>query len=44
MLFKDALGKIAHRKRPIDPYIVPVDETEMSAYHQLRINTPVAAE
>jgi succinate dehydrogenase/fumarate reductase flavoprotein subunit len=44
MLSKDASGRIAHRKRPIDPYIVPVDETEMSAYHQLRIKTPVAAE
>jgi succinate dehydrogenase/fumarate reductase flavoprotein subunit len=44
MLFKDGSGRIAHRKRPIDPYIVPVDETEMSAYHQLRIKTPVAAE
>jgi succinate dehydrogenase/fumarate reductase flavoprotein subunit len=44
MLFKDASGRIAHRKRVIDPYIVPVDDTEMSAYHQLRIKTPAAAE
>jgi hypothetical protein len=43
-LSKGASGRIAHRKRPIDPYIVPVDESEMSAYHQLRIKTPVAAE
>jgi succinate dehydrogenase/fumarate reductase flavoprotein subunit len=44
MLYKDASGAIAHRKREIDPYIVAVDESEMSAYHQLRINAPVAAE
>jgi len=44
MHFKDQAGRIAHRKREIDPYIVPIDETEMSAYHQLRIKTPAAAE
>jgi succinate dehydrogenase/fumarate reductase flavoprotein subunit len=44
MHFKDAAGRIAHRKRPIDPYIVAVDESEMSAYHQLRITAPEAAE
>ncbi len=44
MHFKDQAGRIAHRKRPVEPYIVPVDETEMSAYHQLRIKTPEAAE
>lgn len=44
ILCKDASGAIVHRKRSIDPYIVPVDATEMSAYHQLRINTPAAAE
>jgi succinate dehydrogenase/fumarate reductase flavoprotein subunit len=44
MHFKDQAGRIAHRKRPVEPYIVPIDETEMSAYHQLRIKTPEAAE
>jgi succinate dehydrogenase/fumarate reductase flavoprotein subunit len=44
MHFKDSQGRIAHRKRPIDPYIVPVAADEMSAYHHLRIKTPVAAE
>ena len=29
---------------PVAPYIVPVDADEMSAYHHLRIKTPVAAE
>ena len=44
MHYKDDQGRIAHRKRPIDPYIVPIAEDEMSAYHHLRIKTPVAAE
>ena len=44
MHYKDEKGRIAHRKRPIDPYIVPVAAEEMSAYHHLRIKTPVAAE
>ena len=44
MHYKDAMGRIAHRKRPVDPYIVPVAADEMSAYHHLRIKTPVAAE
>ena len=43
-LFKDATGRMAHRKRPVDPYIVPVADEEMAAYHQLRIPSPVAAE
>ena len=44
MLFKDDLGRISHRKRPIEPYVVPVVEEEMSAYHQLRIKPQIAAE
>jgi succinate dehydrogenase/fumarate reductase flavoprotein subunit len=44
MLFKDERGQMAHRKRAVDPYIVPVAAAEMSAYHQLRIRTPAAAE
>ena len=28
---------MAHRKRAVDPYIVPVADDEMAAYHQLRI-------
>jgi hypothetical protein len=35
---------MAHRKRAVDPYIVAVEAAEMSAYHQLRIRTPIAAE
>jgi succinate dehydrogenase/fumarate reductase flavoprotein subunit len=44
MLFKDDVGRISHRKRPIEPYIVPVEKEEMSAYHQLRIKPQIAAE
>ena len=44
MLYKDANGAMAHRKKAVDPYIVPVADEEMSAYHQLRIPTAVAAE
>jgi succinate dehydrogenase/fumarate reductase flavoprotein subunit len=44
MHYKDDRGRIAHRKRSIDPYIVPIAADEMSAYHHLRIKTPVAAE
>ncbi len=42
MHYKDPNGGIAHRKRPVDPYVVPVADHEMGAYHELRI--PVAAE
>ena len=41
MLYKDANGAMAHRTRPIDPYVVPVDATEMTAYQSLRI-APIA--
>jgi succinate dehydrogenase/fumarate reductase flavoprotein subunit len=44
MHYKDGRGRIAHRKRPVEPYVVPVPAEEMSAYHHLRIKTPVAAE
>lgn len=33
-----------HAKRAVDPFIVPVAEAEMGAYHQLRIKTPAVAE
>lgn len=36
-LYKDADGRMAHRKRPVDPYIVPVSDDEMGAYHRLRV-------
>ncbi len=36
MLYRDADGRMAHRKRAIAPYVVPVDVAEMNAYHELR--------
>jgi succinate dehydrogenase/fumarate reductase flavoprotein subunit len=41
---KDADGRMVHRKRPVDPYIVPIDEAEMGTYHRLRVTAPLAAE
>lgn len=43
-LYKDADGRIALKKRPIDPYIVPIPDAERDAYHRLRINAASAAE
>lgn len=37
-LFKDADGRMAHAKRPVEPYTVPIDEQEKSAYDRLRID------
>jgi succinate dehydrogenase/fumarate reductase flavoprotein subunit len=42
VLFKDAQGRMAHAKRAVDPFIVPVAEAEMGAYHQLRIRAAAA--
>ncbi|MDN3919837.1 fumarate reductase/succinate dehydrogenase flavoprotein subunit [Roseateles violae] len=42
-LHKDAQGRMACFKRAIEPYIVPIAETESSAYGRLRIAEPVAA-
>ena len=44
MLWRDQDGAIRHRKRPIAPYVVPVDATEMTAYQRLRIPAAQAAE
>ena len=37
LLCKDAEGRMTHRKRAVDSYVVPVDATEMTAYQKLRI-------
>ena len=37
-LYKDAQGRMAHVKREIEPYIVPIDDTEKTAYDRLRIS------
>ena len=41
LLYKDEMGRMAHRKRAVDPYVVDIPEEEMGAYHQLR--TPALA-
>ncbi|MES2940981.1 MAG: fumarate reductase/succinate dehydrogenase flavoprotein subunit [Pseudomonadota bacterium] len=44
-LRKDAQGRMESFKRPVDPYVVPLAETEKTAYQRLRIpaGEPVAA-
>lgn len=39
-LFKDEKGVIACKKRPVDPYVVPVEADEKDAYRYLRIPAP----
>jgi len=41
---KAADGAPEHFKRPVAPYVVPLDETERDAYHKLRIPARSAAE
>jgi succinate dehydrogenase/fumarate reductase flavoprotein subunit len=36
-LFKDENAKMAHVKRAVEPYVVPLDKTERGAYDALRI-------
>ena len=43
MLYRDANGRMANRKRDIAPYLVPVDASEMSAYHTLRTQSQAIA-
>ncbi|SFK58981.1 fumarate reductase/succinate dehydrogenase flavoprotein subunit [Methylocapsa palsarum] len=40
-LFKDERGAIALKKRPVDPYVVPLESGEKGAYQRLRIPAPV---
>jgi succinate dehydrogenase/fumarate reductase flavoprotein subunit len=42
-LKKDEQGRMSHHKRAIEPYIVPIDEQEKTAYDRLRIARPAAA-
>ena len=37
LLSRDAEGRVALRKKPVEPYIVPVDEAERTAYQRLRV-------
>jgi succinate dehydrogenase/fumarate reductase flavoprotein subunit len=36
-LYKDERGYMACRKRPVDPYVVPIEAAEKDAYYRLRI-------
>jgi succinate dehydrogenase/fumarate reductase flavoprotein subunit len=36
-LYKDGDGKMAHAKRAVEPYVVPLENDERSAYDALRI-------
>jgi succinate dehydrogenase/fumarate reductase flavoprotein subunit len=45
-LKKDATGRMTSFKKPVEPYVVPVDESERGAYSRLRVartSQPVAA-
>ena len=33
-------GEMVAFKRPVEPYIVPVDESELSSYHRIRVKPP----
>jgi succinate dehydrogenase/fumarate reductase flavoprotein subunit len=39
-LYKDADGRMACKKRPVAPYVVPLDASERDAYHHLRVKSP----
>jgi succinate dehydrogenase/fumarate reductase flavoprotein subunit len=43
LLSRDATGRMAMRKKPVEPYIVPVDEQERTAYQRLRVATSAEA-
>ena len=36
-LKKDAAGNMSAFKRPVAPYIVPLDAAELSSYHHIRV-------
>jgi len=42
MLYKDGRGRMASRKRPVEPYIIPIDERERDAYRRLRVDSVAA--
>jgi succinate dehydrogenase/fumarate reductase flavoprotein subunit len=39
-LTKGADGEMRHAKRPVEPYIVPIDDGERDAYGRLRVRQP----
>jgi succinate dehydrogenase/fumarate reductase flavoprotein subunit len=42
-LVKGSRGEMTSFTRPVEPYIVPIDETERDAYHRLRLKQAVNA-
>jgi succinate dehydrogenase/fumarate reductase flavoprotein subunit len=42
-LVKNERGEMTSLTRPVEPYIVPVDESERDAYHRLRVKQAVNA-
>lgn len=43
LLSRDANGRMSMRKKAIEPYIVPIDDEERTAYQRLRVATSAAA-
>jgi succinate dehydrogenase/fumarate reductase flavoprotein subunit len=43
-LRKSADGRMQSFKRPVDPYVIPLAETEKTAYQRLRIPASAAGE
>jgi succinate dehydrogenase/fumarate reductase flavoprotein subunit len=41
-LYKNERGEMACRKRPVEPYVVPLADSERDAYTKLRIETKPA--
>jgi succinate dehydrogenase/fumarate reductase flavoprotein subunit len=42
-LFKDDAGRMQMAKRPVDDYVVPLNDTERTAYSSLRVSSAVQA-
>jgi succinate dehydrogenase/fumarate reductase flavoprotein subunit len=42
-LKRNAEGEMELFKRPVAPYVVPLDEKELRGYHHLRVKSPAAA-
>jgi len=43
LLSRDPQGRMALRKKAVEPYIVPVDDQERTAYQRLRVATSAEA-
>lgn len=43
LLSRDANGQMAMRKKAVEPYIVPIDDEERTAYQRLRVATSAQA-